>query len=156
MIAGVQVLPLKQFRDSRGAVFHMMRSTDSSFSSVKEVYFSQVNRDVIKGWKLNDEKINHFAVPQGTLKVVIYDGRQDSQTYGEVDEFILGEEADNYQLLIIPAELWYSFKGISENPALIANCASEINNPEKSHGLELHDPSIPYDWKNEEKINHGC
>ena len=49
MIDGVVITPLKQIRDERGAVLHMLRTDAPHFAGFGEVYFSVVNPGVIKG-----------------------------------------------------------------------------------------------------------
>ena len=53
MIKDVIVTPLKQFKDDRGKVMHMIRSDSEVFEKFGEVYFSFVNHGVTKGWMLH-------------------------------------------------------------------------------------------------------
>ena len=76
----------------------------------------------------------HFAVPLGAIRLVIYDARESSGSYGEKEILEIGE--DNYRLVKIPPFLWYGFKGISSIPALIANCTDLPHDPEEVTKLE--------------------
>ena len=42
-IQGVKVVPLRQIRDERGAVYHMLKATDAHFLHFGEIYFSTVH-----------------------------------------------------------------------------------------------------------------
>ena len=88
----------------------------------------------------------HFAVPHGRIKVVIYDAREDSSTYGQIVEVMLGRPFD-YELLIIPPLLWYGFQGISNFPSLICNCTDLTHDPFESEKHELVNDIIPYSWE---------
>ena len=110
MIEGVQVIPLKQILDERGKVMHMLRCDAPHFLNFGEIYFSFVYPGAIKAWHLHETMVLNYAVPFGNIKLVIYDGREESATYGKIQEIFLG--ADNYNLVVIPAMVWNGFKGI--------------------------------------------
>lgn len=147
MIEDVIVEPLKIFSDSRGKVLHMLRKDASFFKQFGEVYFSLVNPGVIKGWKKHLKITQHFAVPIGNIKLVLYDSRDDSSTKGKIQEIIIG--VDNYKLVKIPPLICYSFKALFSKPALVANCTDLPYDPAESINIHLCDESIVYKWGNE-------
>ena len=122
MIKGVCKRKLKVFEDDRGKVMHMLKSNDPSFMQFGEIYFSWVFPDAIKAWKLHKEIICNFAIPCGSIKIVLYDEREGSETQGRINEIILGE--DEYHLLTIPNDIWYGFVSSTNTPSLVANCAT--------------------------------
>jgi len=144
MIEGVQIIPLKQIIDERGKVMHMLKKGDSYFSDFGEIYFSTVNPGAIKGWHIHKKMILNYAVPFGCIKFVLYDSRKDSPTFGEVQEIFLS--AENYSLVIIPPLVWNGFKGLGNTPALVANCATIMHDPEEIDRLDPFDNTIPYNW----------
>lgn len=144
MIEGVKITPLKQILDERGKIMHMLRRDDRDFQGFGEIYFSCVYPGVIKGWHLHKEMVLNYAVPHGNIKFVIYDDRPASPTKGEVQEIFLGP--DNYCLVTVPAMIWTGLKGIGQETALVANCATIPHDPEEIERLDPFDPSIPYDW----------
>jgi dTDP-4-dehydrorhamnose 3,5-epimerase len=138
--------PLKQIKDERGAVYHYLKSTDESFKGFGEVYYSKINPQVIKGWKLHYRLHQNFCVPFGDVKIVVFDCRENSPSKGEFEEIILND-TDNYYLLSMPPGLWYSFKCTSESFALLANVIDQEHDPLESTTLPLQNSTIPYDWK---------
>ena len=86
----------------------------------------------------------HFAVPVGKVKLVLYDGREGSQTYGKVEVLQIGE--GNYCMVKVPTMIWYGFQGISEGFSLIANCADIPHDPQEIERTDPSDKKIPYDW----------
>lgn len=144
MIDGVLIEPLKTFSDEKGMVMHMLRSDDSFFKKFGEIYFSYVNVGHVKGWKKHLKTTQHFAVPVGNIKVVIYDDREGSPTKGEFQEIMIGK--DNYQLLRIPPSLWYAFQAVGEDPAMISNCTDLPHDSEEAINIPLSDKRIPYDF----------
>lgn len=144
VIKGIIVEPLKQFCDDRGKVMHMLRSDSRLYSKFGEIYFSVVNSEVVKAWKKHKSMAQHFAVPVGKIRLVIYDDREKSTTQKNIDVLEIG--GDNYCLVKIPPLLWYGFKGISKAPSLIANCTDIPYNPAEIERIGSGDSRIPYKW----------
>ena len=144
MIEGVLLKELKKFADQRGTVMHMLRSDAPFFEQFGEVYFSTVNPGVIKGWKKHLRMTQHFAVPVGNVRVVIYDDRPDSSTTGLTQEFEIGTR--RYCLLRIPPLVWYSLGNVGGESAMLANCTDIPHDPEEVRVTDLSDQSIPYTW----------
>ena len=150
MIDGVLVHPLKQIPDERGKVMHMLRASDPHFVGFGEIYFSLVFPGVIKGWHLHKRMVINYAVPMGRIKLVLYDPREGSPTRGQIQELFLGEE--HYALVQVPAGVWNGFKGVGVTPALVANCATIVHDPEEIVRMDpLHNDVIPYTWD----VRHG-
>lgn len=144
MIDGVIKTPLKQFRDERGKVMHMLRITDPHFKQFGEIYFSWIYPNVIKGWQQHQKMIMNYVVPVGAIKLVLYDDRPDSPTYKEINEFYMNSE--DYYLLTIPNKIWYGFQVLDDKAAMIANCTTIPHDPQESIRIENDDPKIPYNW----------
>lgn len=144
MINGILQTPLKQFHDERGKVMHMLRSTDNHFIAFGEVYFSWIYPNIIKAWHKHKEMVMNYAVPVGSIKVVLYDDRTGSPTFGEVNEFYMN--AENYYLLTIPNGIWYGFKAMGGQSAMIVNCSTIPHDPEEIIRIDAFDTSIPYSW----------
>jgi dTDP-4-dehydrorhamnose 3,5-epimerase len=144
MIEGVKVIPLEKIPDERGAVMHMLRRDDPNFIDFGEIYFSIVYPGVIKGWHLHKQMTLNYAVVQGMIKLVIFDGRDSSPTYGEIMELFIGDL--NYYLVQIPPGIWNGFKGIGTGSAIVANCATLPHDPDEIIRLDPFSDQIPYDW----------
>lgn len=144
MIAGVKITPLRQFLDERGKVMHMLKVGDPAFQQFGEIYFSCVYPGAIKGWHIHREMTLNYAVPHGHIKFVLYDERPVSPTRGEVQEIFMGP--DNYCLVTVPPMVWNGFKGIGNETAVVANCATIPHSPDEIERRDPFDPSIPYDW----------
>lgn len=144
MIEGVLIKPLRQICDERGKIMHMIRNDDPWFEQFGEIYFSQVFPSVVKGWHLHTKMDLNYVCVVGMIKLVLFDSRTDSKTYGELNELFIGES--NYSLVKIPHGVWNGFKGIGLIPAIIANCASIPHDPEEIIRLDPYSEKIPYDW----------
>ena len=144
MIQGVVISPRKVIPDDRGKVMHVLKATDPEFEKFGEVYFSVVYPGVVKGWHLHKEMVINYAVPQGMIKLVLFDDRPGSKTHGELQEIYLGQ--DNYCLVKVPVGVWNGFKGLGVTPALVINCATIPHDPAEIQRMDPHHSHIPYDW----------
>ena len=149
MIDGVLVQPLQQIPDERGKIMKMIRCDDPHFKGFGEIYFSMVYPGVVKGWHLHKSMTLNYAVISGMIKLVLYDERQESPSFGELQEFFLGES--NYSLIQVPPLVWNGFKGIGNTPAIVANCATLPHHPDEILRSDPHANHIPYDWSLVEK-----
>lgn len=145
MIEGVKITPLKQILDERGKIMHMMRCDAAGFPGFGEIYFSCVHPGAIKGWHIHKEMVLNYAVPHGNIKFVLYDDRSASATRGELQEIFLGP--DHYCLVTVPPGVWNGFKGIGQEMAIVANCASIPHRADEIDRLDPFDPAIPYNWE---------
>jgi len=144
MIHQVEIRPLSQICDERGKIMHMLRCDDKHFKGFGEIYFSVVHPGVIKGWHIHMAMTLNYAVIYGNIKLVLYDERKNSPTYGVIQEIFLG--TDNYNLVTIPPMVWNGFKGIGTTSAIVANCTDIPHDKNEIDRLDPINNHIPYDW----------
>jgi len=145
MIEGVIITPLKQIEDENGKVMHMLRNDSKVFKQFGEIYFSVVNPKAIKAWRKHKEMFLNYACIEGNIKVVLYDDRKDSKTFGEIEEIELGNK--NYNLITIPPMIWTGFKSEGNQKSIIANCSTIPHSQNEIIRKPATDKSIPYNWK---------
>ena len=142
MIDGVIYTPLSIIDTKGGDILHAMKSSDVGFFGFGESYFSTIEPNAIKGWKLHHEMVLNLVVPLGGVKFVIFDDRKGSKTEGRFSEFILSRK--NYGRLTVAPKLWVAFKGVDLQDSLILNIANIPHNPNETDkkGIE----KIMFDW----------
>jgi len=145
MIEGVQVFPLKRIQDERGMVMHMLRADEPHFEAFGEIYFSVIYPGIIKAWHLHSRMTINYAVVEGNIKLVLYDQRKGSKTYGQLQEIIFGQIT--YQLVRVPPGVVNGFTSVGGQRAIVANCANIPHDPTEITRIDPFTPSIPYDWK---------
>ena len=144
MIQDVLIMPLKILPAYGGNVMHMIRCDSPFFKQFGEVYFSWVHPGCIKGWKKHLRQTQHFVAPVGKIKLVLFDDRKDSKTSQQIQEIEMGNH--HYHLVRVPKDIWYSFKALGNEPAMIANCTDIPHDPSESIHREISDSLIPYSW----------
>lgn len=149
MIAGVNIVPLRQITDERGKIMHMLKATDPHFERFGEIYFSCAWPGTIKAWHIHTRMTVNNAVLSGRAKLVMHDLRIGSSTFQETQEVFFGE--DNYVLVQIPPGIANGYKAYGDKMVIMANCATIPHEPQEMLRRPCDDPSIPYDWN----LQHG-
>lgn len=146
MIEGVNVKQLKVIADERGRLMEVLRSDDKLFTQFGQVYMTTCYPGVVKGWHYHKKQVDHFVCVRGMIKLVLYDAREKSSTFKQVNEFFLG--VHNPILVQVPAWVYHGFKGISEEESIVINVPTEkyiYENPDEFRA-PAHSKEIPYDW----------
>ena len=143
-IDGAALRPLKQIPDERGKIMKMLGNEDEHFTKFGEIYFSCIHPGAIKAWHIHSKMWLNYAVPQGRIKLVLYDDREESPTKGHINEIFIG--IDNYSLVTVPPFVWNGFKGYGQEMAIVANCASLYHDAGEIDRLDPFSSKIPYNW----------
>ncbi len=146
MIQGVRVKKLKVILDERGRLMEMLRNDDELFIKFGQIYLTTAYPGVIKAWHYHKIQTDHFVVVHGIMKIVLYDGRKDSATFGQIEEYFAG--VHNPVLIQIPPMVMHGFKCISEHEAIVINCPTELYNYESpdEYRIDPRSSEIPYNW----------
>ena len=144
-IQGVEIIKKNQIVDDRGIILHMLRVDDKNYKKFGEIYFSTVNPNKIKAWHFHKLMTLNYAVVHGSIRLVLYDDRDESKTKGTIQEIILSNE--NHYLVSIPPKIWNGFCSSDNKHAILANCSDIPHDKEEIIRLPFDDPKFPYKWK---------
>ncbi|OGK08670.1 MAG: dTDP-4-dehydrorhamnose 3,5-epimerase [Candidatus Riflebacteria bacterium RBG_13_59_9] len=147
MISGVVLRKLSPICDERGFLMEIQRVDWESFAGFGQAYITTAYPGIIKAWHAHRDQTDNFCVLRGMAKVVLYDGREDSSTKGEINEFFFGES--NFGLLTIPPQVMHGFKNIGTDAVVILNLPNRLYNYEGPDEIRLpfDTDEIPYRWK---------
>ena len=123
LIEGIRTKPLRVIPDERGRLFEMLRRDEPLFQQFGQVYCTTVYAGVVKGWHYHKRQVDHFVCVSGMIKLVAYDGRENSPTKGLVNEFFIGDQ--NPMLVQIPVGVCHGFKGLTPPEAIVINIPTE-------------------------------
>lgn len=137
LIESVIVTPLKQIRNSKGDLFHIIKKSEATFEEFGEAYFTSIHHGDIKGWKKHTRMILNLVVPVGRVEFIMYD-----EVANKFKSVILSPQ--EYGRLSVPSGLWMAFRGIDNGLNLILNVASIEHDPAEAENLPLE--AITYDW----------
>ena len=144
-IQGVEIIKKNQIVDDRGMILHMLRVDDKNYKKFGEIYFSTINPNKIKAWHFHKLMTLNYAVVHGSIKLVLYDDRDESKTKGTIQEIMLSNE--NHYLVSIPPKIWNGFCSSNNKHAILANCSDIPHDKEEIIRLPFDDPKFPYKWK---------
>ena len=98
----------------------------------------------LSAWHVHWETTDRLFVNCGFVKVVLYDGREDSPTHGRVSEFHLGEPRPT--LVVVPPGVWHGIQNVGDATASVVNLvdrAYEYEDPDHWR-VPADCPEIPY------------
>jgi dTDP-4-dehydrorhamnose 3,5-epimerase len=155
MIEGVRVKQLRVIPDERGWLMEILRCDDEFFTKFGQVYITTAYPGVVKAWHMHKIQTDNFTCVHGQMKVVLYDAREKSPTFKEVNEFIVGEK--NPVLISVPPFVYHGFKAIGTETAYFLSVPTEPFNYKKpdEYRLPPDTKEIPYDWILEPGKKHG-
>jgi dTDP-4-dehydrorhamnose 3,5-epimerase len=147
MIEGVKTKNLKVIPDERGRLMEILRQDDDLFLEFGQVYMTTTYPEVVKAWHKHEKQADNVVCIQGMIKLVLYDSREKSSTYKEVNQFLVG--IHNPMLVQIPAGVYHGWMCVSTEEAIIINIPTEVydyEHPDEQR-LDPHKNDIPYDWR---------
>ncbi|MCB1864764.1 MAG: dTDP-4-dehydrorhamnose 3,5-epimerase family protein [Chromatiales bacterium] len=146
MIDGVLVKPLKLLPNERGRLMEIQRRDDPEYIGFGQCYLTETRSGVVKAWYRHHVQTDQIVTLTGLLKLVLYDGRGGSPTFGQFDEIIMGELAP--KLAQFPAGIWHGFKAIGPTSAFVLHMNSEPYDMQHKDEdrLPFDSPDIPYEW----------
>jgi dTDP-4-dehydrorhamnose 3,5-epimerase len=146
VIEGVKTKKLKVIPDERGRLMECLRADDDLFIKFGQMYMTTTLPGIVKGWHLHRVQWDNIVCVKGTIKLALFDPREDSPTKGRLDEFFLGEHSP--LLVRVPPGLYHGWKCVSPEEAYIVNAPTEVYDYDAPDQEELPQdtPLIPYDW----------
>ena len=146
MIEGVVVKDLKVIPDERGFLFEILRSDEAMFETFGQVYITAAYPGVIKAWHHHRLQADHWCTLVGEAKIVLYDMREGSPTYGKFMEIYSGEQVR--RLVKIPIGVAHGYKNIGTTVVQILNIPTMPYNAGEPDEFRIdpHSGEIPYDW----------
>lgn len=142
-LEGVVLSSLKVISNEKGNIFHALKSSEKSFNTFGEAYFSEITHNSTKGWKKHTRMTMNLVIISGTVRFVLFDDRKFSNTSLKFWEVEIGEK--NYKRLTIPPGIYVAFRGIEKRRNLVLNLASIEHDPFESENLDLDE--IKYKWE---------
>lgn len=154
-IEGVNKKILRVIPDERGWLMEILRCDDPLFKQFGQVYVTTAYPGVVKAWHYHKLQTDNFTCIHGMMKVVLYDARKESPTYGSLAELFMGEK--NPLLISVPPGVCHGFKGIGTETAFFISIPTLPYNYKEpdEYRLPPDTTEIPYDWGLAPGLKHG-
>ena len=124
-INGLKKINVKVIKNKKGDILKFISSKDSFYKKFGEVYFSEIKKNKTKGWNLHTKYKCFLAVLSGSVTFNFEDNRKYSKSFQFKQKITLNKK--NYGILVVPAMIWFSFKG-NRDSSMIVNA---LNYPHK-------------------------
>ena len=147
MIEGVKIKKLKVIPDERGRLMEILRSDDEIFEQFGQVYMTTAKPGIVKAWHYHKLQTDNFTCVFGKMRLALYDAREQSKTFKEVQDFII--DLENPMLIQIPPNVYHGFKCVSNQEAIVINTVTRAYNHQDpdEYRVDAYDNDIPYDWR---------
>jgi dTDP-4-dehydrorhamnose 3,5-epimerase len=150
-IDGVIFRPTRPVPHEDGHVTEVARASwEILRAPVVQVHVTTTFPGRVRAWGLHQLGTDRLFVVNGLVKIVIFDGRKASPTFGALNEFVVSEK--NPGLLLIPPNLYHGWKNIGNCEAIIINMPDRVYDYEQPDALDLSWDSeaaariVPYRW----------
>lgn len=136
MIEGVMVKDLVKHVDERGFFTELMRDDWTELlgeDGIVQFNLSYSFPGIVRAWHRHLRgQVDYFICIDGSIKVCAYDDRDDSKTFGELNEIVISSE--RLRVVRIPGILWHGYKAIGTEPIKLlygVNKLYDYNNPDE-------------------------
>jgi dTDP-4-dehydrorhamnose 3,5-epimerase len=146
-IAGVHLHEVRHVPRDHGIITEIFRPEwDPTGLPVAQIYQSRLYPGAIGAWSCHTKNIDRLFINQGNVKLVLFDGREDSPTFRRINEFHLGDARP--AMMVIPIGVWHGLQNLGAADALMLNFPTrpyDYEDPDH-YRLPFDTPEIPYSW----------
>lgn len=123
------VFKTKKIANKKGNLQKFVDKKSNSFKGFGEIYFTEIKKNKIKGWKKHKKNYSLLKTILGKVKFTFF--------YKDNFYSLTIKQTDN-QLLQIPPNLWFSFKGISKKN-LLCNVMNKVHSDKEVENIDLNE-----------------
>ncbi len=150
-IHGLRIRLTRPVAHEDGHLTEIARHTwDVIDEPVVQVHMTTTLPGRVRAWGLHQRTTDRLFVASGLVRIVCYDARKASPTYGRLNEITLSER--NPGLVLLPPEIYHGWKNIGATEAIVINMPTRAYVYEQPDALDLPWDSeaarklIPYTW----------
>jgi dTDP-4-dehydrorhamnose 3,5-epimerase len=146
-IEGVHVREVRHVPRDHGIITEIFRPEwDTTGLPVAQIYQSRLFPGAIGAWSCHMKNIDRLFINQGHMKLVLFDGREQSPTFRRINEYHVGDARP--AMVVIPIGVWHGLQNLGTTDALMLNFPTKPYNYEDPdhYRLPFDTPEIPYSW----------
>lgn len=145
LIDGVVIQPAVTHADERGTLCEISTVAQAAHPApLVYVYQFTIRPGKVKGWHVHHLHDDRIFLSQGTVKVILYDSRPESPTYGLVNEIYRAEH--HRTVMVIPAYVFHAHHNVGTTDALFVSLPTRAYHHAEPdvYRLPLDTDQIPY------------
>ncbi len=134
-IAGVQLQEIPNLVTRNGVMTEIFRAGWGVVDgAIEQMIYVALRPGTLSAWHMHALKTDHLMVVQGAIKTVLFDGRNDSPTKGELEVFHLSPMRPT--LVVIPPGVWHGLQNVEAETSCFVNFFDRA-----------YDETDPDDWR---------
>ena len=147
VVEGAKIKRLRAIPDQRSRLMEILRSDDGQFQKFGQVYGTSALPGVVKGWHYHRIQFHNLCPLTETVQVALYNSREGSPTYKEVNVFHGG--VHNPVPIHVPPLVFQGVDNVGTEEALVLNCPTETYNHDQpdEYRVDPYDNGIPHEWR---------
>jgi len=153
-IEGVHLHEVRHVPRDHGIITEIFRPEwDPTGLPVAQIYQSRLYPGAIGAWSCHMKNVDRLFINQGNVKLVLFDGRENSPTFRRINEYHVGDARP--AMMVIPIGVWHGLQNLGAADALMLNFPTRSYNYEDPdhYRLPFDTPEIPYSWSG---AGHGA
>jgi dTDP-4-dehydrorhamnose 3,5-epimerase len=148
LIDGVQVKEVKNVIKTNGSLTELWRKEwNLDNMPVDQIFQVSLNPGEISDWHIHEYTTDRIFVNSGSIKIVLYDPREDSPTHGKINEFNVSMLRP--MLISVPPKVCHAIQNITDQVSTLINIVDKAYNYEDPDHWRLpaNAKLIPYTFK---------
>lgn len=146
-IEGVHLHEVRHVPRDHGIITEIFRpGWDPTGLPVAQIYQSRLYPGAIGAWSCHMKNVDRLFINQGNVKLVLFDGRENSPTFRRINEYHVGDARP--AMMVIPIGVWHGLQNLGAADALMLNFPTrsyDYEDPDH-YRLPFDTPEIPYSW----------
>jgi len=146
-IEGVHMHEVRHVPRDHGIITEIFRPEwDPTGLPVAQIYQSRLYPGAIGAWSCHMKNVDRLFINQGNVKLVLFDGRENSPTFRRINEYHVGDARP--AMMVIPIGVWHGLQNLGAADALMLNFPTrsyDYQDPDH-YRLPFDTPEIPYSW----------
>jgi dTDP-4-dehydrorhamnose 3,5-epimerase len=147
LIEGAALFEMKNVLGSQSHLTEIYRADwKLDDAGVEQVFQTVFEPGGVSAWHAHELTRDRLFVAVGTIRIVLYDGREDSPSFGRINEFRLGSLRPG--IVSVPPKVWHGVECLSKERAVLLNLVDRAYRYERPDHFRLPPDSdrIPYRW----------
>jgi len=135
-IDGVRIRLTKPVAHEDGHLIEIARADwDVIDQPITQVHLTTTLPGRVRAWGLHTRTADRLFVASGLVRIVCFDGREDSPTCGRINEIMLSDRSPG--LITIPPNIYHGWKNIGVAESIVINMPTNVYDYEKPDSLDL-------------------
>jgi dTDP-4-dehydrorhamnose 3,5-epimerase len=136
LIDGLRLRLTRPVPHEDGHLIEIARATWAVLDEpIVQVHMTTTLAGRVRAWGMHRRTTDRLFVASGLVRVVCYDGRRESPTYGRVNEFTFSDRSPG--LLVIPPDVFHGWKNIGTTESIVINMPTAVYAYEAPDSFDL-------------------